>query len=54
MMPMPPKERDAWLECVGYSGSYPAPCRDEHVPVELEEDDDPLPGTGIAARKPSG
>lgn len=41
MTRMPPKERDAWLECVGYSGSYPAPCRDEHVPVELEEDDDP-------------
>lgn len=38
---MPPKARDAWLERVGYAGSFPAPCRDEHVPVELEEDDDP-------------
>lgn len=38
---MSPKALDAWLECVGYAGSFPAPCHDEHVPVELEEDDDP-------------
>lgn len=41
MMSLPPKERDVWLECVGYSGSFPAPWRDEQIPVELEEDDDP-------------
>ena len=31
----------AWSECVGYAGSYPAPCGDEHVMVEIEEDTDP-------------
>ncbi|MBN8518865.1 MAG: hypothetical protein J5X22_20245 [Candidatus Accumulibacter sp.] len=30
-----------WTECVGYAGSYPAPCGDERVPVELQEDSDP-------------
>jgi hypothetical protein len=30
-----------WTECVGYAGRYPAPCRDDCVPVELEEDEDP-------------
>lgn len=31
----------AWTECVGYAGCYPAPWGEEHVPVELEEDEDP-------------
>lgn len=31
----------AWTECVGYAGCYPAPCGDERVPVEIEEDADP-------------
>ncbi len=36
-------ERDlaAWTERIGYAGSYPAPRGDEHIPVDLEEDDDP-------------
>lgn len=31
----------AWSERVGYAGSYPAPCGDEHVMVEIDEDTDP-------------
>jgi hypothetical protein len=31
----------AWTECVGYAGHFPAPCGDERVPVELQEDEDP-------------
>lgn len=35
------RERLDWLICNGYSGRFPAPSGDEHVPVELAEDDDP-------------
>lgn len=28
----------AWTECVGYAGGYPAPCGDERVMVDIEED----------------
>lgn len=35
------RDLTAWTECVGYAGCYPAPCGDEHVPVEIEEDADP-------------
>jgi hypothetical protein len=35
------RELAAWTECVGYAGYYPAPCGDEHVLVEIEEDADP-------------
>jgi hypothetical protein len=38
---MPSEARGAWLECVGYAGSFPAPCGDECIPVDLEEDEDP-------------
>jgi len=31
----------AWTECVGYAGCYPAPCRDERILVDIEEDADP-------------
>lgn len=31
----------AWLQRVGYVGTYPVLCGDESVPVELEEDEDP-------------
>lgn len=31
----------AWTECVGCAGHFPAPCGDERVPVELQEDDNP-------------
>ncbi len=34
-------ELATWTECVGYAGGYPAPCGDETVMVDLEEDDDP-------------
>lgn len=30
-----------WTERVGYAGFYPAYRGDEHVPIEIEEDDDP-------------
>lgn len=30
-----------WTECVGYASSYPAPCGDERLPVDLMEDQDP-------------
>ncbi|MGC8732410.1 MAG: hypothetical protein ACP5RC_09150, partial [Halothiobacillaceae bacterium] len=42
-----------WTECVGYAGCYPAPCGDEHVLVDIEEDYDPG-CTGTVARKPFG
>lgn len=35
------RDLTAWTECVGYAGCYPAPCGDERVLVEIEEDDDP-------------
>ena len=35
------RELAEWTECVGYSGCFPAPCGDERVPVELQEDSDP-------------
>lgn len=31
----------AWTKCVGYAGCYPAPCGDEHILVDIEEDSDP-------------
>ena len=31
----------AWTERIGYAGSYPTPCDDEHIPVEIHEDEDP-------------
>lgn len=34
-------DRAAWLERVGYAGSYPAPCGDEMVLVDLEVDESP-------------
>lgn len=35
------RELQQWTEQVGYAGCYPATKGDEHVPVEIEEDDDP-------------
>jgi hypothetical protein len=35
------QELEQWTERVGYAGFYPATRGDEHVPVEIEEDDDP-------------
>lgn len=35
------RELEQWTERVGYAGCYPATRDDEHVPVEIEEDDDP-------------
>lgn len=35
------RELEQWTERVGYAGCYPATKDDEHVPVEIEEDDDP-------------
>lgn len=29
-----------WTECIGYAGCYPAPCGDESVMVDIEEDDE--------------
>jgi hypothetical protein len=31
----------AWTERIGYAGSYPAPLGDAHIPVDIEEGDDP-------------
>lgn len=31
----------AWTERIGYAGSYPAVRGDEHIPVDIEEDEDP-------------
>lgn len=31
----------AWTERIGYAGSYPTQCDDEHIPVEIQEDEDP-------------
>lgn len=41
MTSMPPDQLAAWTERVGYAGCYPATRGDKHVPVEIEEDDDP-------------
>lgn len=35
------RELEQWTERVGYAGCYPATRDDEHMPVEIEEDDDP-------------
>ncbi len=35
------QELEQWTEHVGFAGFYPATRGDEHVPVEIEEDDDP-------------
>lgn len=35
------RELGQWTERVGYAGFYPATRGDEHVPVEIEEDNDP-------------
>lgn len=35
------RDLDAWTECVGYAACYPAPCGDEHILVDIEEDSDP-------------
>lgn len=35
------RELEQWTERVGYAGCYAATRDDEHVPVEIEEDDDP-------------
>jgi hypothetical protein len=34
------RDLSAWTECVGYAGCYPAPCDDESVMVDIEEDDE--------------
>lgn len=34
------KQLEAWTDCVGYSAFFPAPCREDRVAVEIEEDDD--------------
>lgn len=34
-------ELGTWTECVGYAGTYPAPCGDGREPVDLEADGDP-------------
>lgn len=39
--PLSAHDLSAWFECVGYAGNYPAPCGDEQVMVEIEEDADP-------------
>ena len=50
----------AWTECVGYAGCYPAPCGDEHILVDIEEDSDPglyryrCPETWIGIKNPLG
>ena len=36
-----PRQLEQWADCVGYSGSYPAPLGDDLVYVDLTEDDDP-------------
>jgi len=33
------RDLDTWTECIGYAGGYPAPCGDETVMVDLEEDE---------------
>jgi len=35
------KQLEHWADCVGYSGSYPAPLGDDRVHVDLAEDDQP-------------
>jgi len=35
------RDLSAWLQRIGVAGSYPAPCGDEHAPVELVEDSNP-------------
>src|SRR5690242_2679452 len=34
-----PAQVDAWTDCIGYAASYPAPCGDDLVPVDLDEDE---------------
>jgi hypothetical protein len=34
-----PAQVDAWTDCIGYAGSYPAPHGDDLVPVDLDEDE---------------
>lgn len=41
MTSLAPDAMEEWIDCVGYAGSFPAPCGDERVSVDLEEDDDP-------------
>jgi len=41
MTSLAPDAMEGWVDCVGYAGSFPAPCGDERVSVDLEEDDDP-------------
>lgn len=38
---LPPDDGASWIACIGYAGSFPAPCGDERLPVALEEDEDP-------------
>jgi hypothetical protein len=35
------KQLEAWTDCVGYSAFFPAPCGEDRVAVEINEDDDP-------------
>ena len=35
------KQLEAWTDCVGYSTFFPAPCGEDRVAVEINEDDDP-------------
>jgi hypothetical protein len=41
MTSLSPDGLKEWADCVGYAGSFPAPCGDERVSVDLEEDDNP-------------
>ncbi len=41
MTSLAPNAMEGWVDCVGYAGSFPAPCGDERVSVNLEDDDDP-------------
>lgn len=41
MTALSPEALEGWVDCVGYAGSFPAPCGDERIPVDIEEDDDP-------------
>lgn len=33
------RDLETWTECIGYASGYPAPCGDETVMVDLEEDE---------------
>ena len=35
------KQLEAWTDCVGYSAFFPAPCGEDRVAIEINEDDDP-------------